>query len=153
MARIRHKALILLMWLGLPGGASMYWTAWDRLPPRVAVHFDANWQPNGYTSREAALQLGLGILVVMLVLFSAAMLIIDALKPAAFWPGLVISYVVVGFCLYGNYAIVNYNLQARQVRSVQGGVEAQRRTQYAFEERCRTTEFPGVNDWQLATDN
>ena len=48
------------MWLALPISAWEYWQVWDQLPTRMAVHFDANWQPNGYTSREGALELGLG---------------------------------------------------------------------------------------------
>ena len=120
MARIGHKLLILLMWVGLPASAWMYWSAWDRLPARMAVHFDANWQPNGYTSREGALQLGLGIFLVMLVLFTVTTLIIDALKPQAFWPALVISFVALGFCWYGNYSIVKFNLQGQHSKWSQG---------------------------------
>jgi hypothetical protein len=81
------------------------------------VHFDANWQPNGYTSREGAAQLGLEILVVMLVLFTVTTLIVDALKPVAFWPALLVSYAVLGFCWYGNYSIVDFNLKPQQVHS------------------------------------
>src|SRR5215472_12131014 len=115
MARTWHKTLILLMWLALPASGWMYWSAWDRLPARMAVHFDANWQPNGYTSRDGAVQLGLGILFVLLVLFTVTTLIIDALKPQAFWPALVVTYFVLGVCSYGNYSVVNFNLQAKQV--------------------------------------
>ena len=115
--RVWHKPAVLLMWLALPTAAWLYWRVWDQLPARMAVHFDANWQPNGYTSREGAVQLGLAILVVMLVLFTIATLIIDVLKPAAFWPALVISYVVLGFCWYGNYSIVDFNVRTQQVHS------------------------------------
>jgi hypothetical protein len=31
------------------------WTAWDRLPERVAVHFGMSLQPNGWSSRNALL--------------------------------------------------------------------------------------------------
>lgn len=110
MTRTGHKWLLALMWLALPSAAWIYWRVWDRLPARMAVHFDGNWQPNGYTSREGALQAGLGILLVMLVLFTVVTLILDTLKPAAFWPALVISFVVLGFCWYGNYSIVKFNL-------------------------------------------
>jgi hypothetical protein len=105
------------MWLALPACAWMYWSAWDRLPARMAVHFDANWHPNGYTSRDGAVQLGIGILLVMLVLFTITTLIIDALKPQAFWPALVIAYFVLGVCSYGNHSVVNFNLQAKPVAS------------------------------------
>jgi|SRR5580765_5994075 len=117
MSRVWHKPAVLLMWLALPTAAWTYFHAWEQLPARMAVHFDANWQPNGYTSREGAVQLGLGIVVVMLVLFTLATLIIHVLKPAAFWPALLISYAVVGFCWYGNYSIVEFNLKAQQEHS------------------------------------
>ncbi|HXJ87001.1 MAG TPA: DUF1648 domain-containing protein [Candidatus Binatia bacterium] len=117
MARNWHKPLILLMWMALPFSAWVYWSAWDRLPARMAVHFDAAWQPNGYTSRDGATQLGLEILLVMLVLFTVAMLIIHTLKPTAFWPALAIAYLVVGVCTYANYSIVKFNLHGQQIRS------------------------------------
>jgi uncharacterized protein DUF1648 len=117
MARTWYKALVVLMWLSLPISAWNYWHVWNQLPARMAVHFDANWQPNGYTSREGALQLGLGILVVMLVLFTVATLIMHALKPVAAWPALLISYVVLAFCWYGNYSIVRFNLNSQAAQS------------------------------------
>jgi hypothetical protein len=80
----------------------------------MAVHFDANWQPNGYTSRQGALELGLGIMGVMLVMFTLATLIIHGLKPTAAWPALLIAYLVVGFCWYGNHSIVKFNLDAQK---------------------------------------
>jgi Protein of unknown function (DUF1648) len=117
MPRNFYKAAVLLMWLTLPISAWEYRSAWDELPARMAVHFDANWQPNGYTSREGALYLGLGILVVMLVMFTLATLIIHALRPPVAWPALLIAYVAVGFCWYGNHAIVKFNLNARKESS------------------------------------
>jgi hypothetical protein len=110
MARNWHKPLIAMMWLAFPAGDWTYWSVWSRLPERMAVHIDVNGQPNGYTSRQGAALLGLGILLAILVLFTLATLIIDTLKPAAFWPALLISYVVLGFCWYGNYRIVNFSL-------------------------------------------
>ena len=47
MNRDSYKTLTWLMWLALPTTGLNYWLAWDRLPYRMAVHFDANWQPNG----------------------------------------------------------------------------------------------------------
>jgi hypothetical protein len=105
-----YKPAVLLMWLALPISVFKYWSAWDQLPVRMAVHFDANWQPNGYTSREGALMLGLGIMVVMLILFTIAGLIVRAQKPAAAWPMLVVFYVVLGFLWFGNHSIVEWNL-------------------------------------------
>ncbi len=109
-----YKSAVWLMWLALPLAALDYWQAWDRFPMRLAVHFDANWQPNGYTSREGALMLGLGIMAVMLLLFTVGGLIVHALKPAAAWPMLILFYVVLGFLCYGNYSIVKWNLHQNE---------------------------------------
>ena len=117
MNRDCYKWLVLLMWLALPTSAWTYWHFWDQLPARMAVHFNANWQANGYTTREGALQLGLGILLVMLVLFTVATLTVFYLKPVAVWAVLAIAYVVVGFCWYGNYSIVEFNLKAQPAHS------------------------------------
>ncbi len=110
MNRDWYKTLVWLMWVALPATALNYWRAWDQLPLRMAVHFDADWHPNGYTSREGSLILGLGIMGVMLFLFTLSTLIARALKPEASWPALFISYVVLGFLCYGNYGIVKFNL-------------------------------------------
>jgi hypothetical protein len=105
-----YKTLVALMWLALPVSALNYWSNWDRLPMRMAVHFDANWQPNGYTSREGALELGLGIMAFMLLVSTVSLLIAHALKPAAAWPLLAVFYVTIGFVWFGNHFIIAWNL-------------------------------------------
>ena len=110
MNRDWYKTLTWLGWLALPITALDYWRSWDQLPMRMAVHFDANWRPNGYTSREGALKLGLSIMVVTLVVSTIVGLAVHAMKPSAAWPMLVVSYVVLGFLCYGNYSIVRFNL-------------------------------------------
>lgn len=119
--RAAYKPMLVLMWVGLVTSSLDYWRFWDRLPARMAVHFDANWQPNGYTSREGAVALGLGIMTVMLVLFTVAGVIAHAMKPVAAWPMLLVFYVVIGFCWYGNRWIVNFNLQSQQLHSEAAG--------------------------------
>ena len=113
MKRDWYKPLLWLTWLALPVAALDYWRAWDRLPLPMAVHFDANWQPNGYTSREGAVMLGLGIMAFMLVVFTVAGLAARALKREASWPVLIVFYVVLGFVWYGNNSIVRWNLDAQ----------------------------------------
>ena len=110
MLRSAYKPMLLLMWLALITTAVNYWRVWDQLPARMAVHFDANFQPNGYTSREASAELGLGIMAVLLLLFTIAGLIAHAMKPAAAWPMLVGFYVVAGILWYGNYSVLRFNL-------------------------------------------
>jgi len=110
MKRNSFKTLVALMWLTLPVSAWGYWHVWDRLPARMAVHFNKDFQPNGYTSKEGSVELGLGIMTVMLLLFTIAALIAHAMKPGASWPMLVAFYVVLGFLWYGNYSIVKFNV-------------------------------------------
>jgi hypothetical protein len=121
MNRDFYKPAIGLMWLALPVTAVSYWRAWDALPARMAVHFNANWQPNGYTTREGALELGLGIMIVMLLLFTIGGLAARALNPAASWSMLIVFYVVLGFIWFGNRSIVEWNLPKRpqQMFSIQ----------------------------------
>jgi hypothetical protein len=107
------KALIPSMWLFLVSTAFNYWRVWDQLPARMAIHFDANWQPNGYSSREGALYLGLGIMAFLSVLFTVGALITHAQKPSAFWPMLIFFYAILGVCWYGNNSIINFNLKER----------------------------------------
>jgi len=114
MTRSLYKPLVWLMWLALPVTALNYWRAWDHLPLRMAVHFDANWQPNGYTSREGALMLGLGIMAVMLLFFTIGALAAQALKPAAAWPLLIAFYVALGFLWFANNSIVEWNLSRQR---------------------------------------
>src|SRR6266536_4372333 len=110
MKRGWYKLATWLMWLVLPITVLHYWRAWDQLPARMAVHFDTNWQPNGYASRERAAMLGLGIMAVMLVVSTVGALIARIMKPGGAWPLLLVFYLAVGFVWYGNYSIVRFNL-------------------------------------------
>jgi hypothetical protein len=118
MTRNWFKTGTCVMWLALPITALNYWSAWDQLPARMAVHFDASWRPNGYTSREGALLTGLGLMAVMLVVFTVGALLAHAMKPAAAsWMLLLVFYVALGFTWYGNYSIIEFNRGAQPVRS------------------------------------
>lgn len=110
MNRTWYTPAIWLMWLALPITALNYWQAWDHLPARMAVHFDADWQPNGYTSREGAVMLGLGIMAFMLVIFTVGGYVLRAAKSSPAWPMLGFFYVVLGIAWYGNNRIVEFNL-------------------------------------------
>src|ERR1700729_3883095 len=117
MDRDFYKPLTWLMWLVLPITAMGYWSAWDQLPLRMAVHFDANWQPNGFTSRQGSLMLSLGMLATMQVLFTITFFIVRAQKPGALWPMLLFSYVFLGFFWFANNWIVEFNLRPQPAHS------------------------------------
>jgi hypothetical protein len=138
MSRIWYKAAVSLMWLVLPISAWEYRRVWDQLPARMAVHFDANWQPNGYTSPQGAAKLGLGIIVFVLAVFTLTSLLLYTQKSAAAWVALVFFYLVLGVCWYGNHFIVNFNLQSAQ-KSLQSSV--------------LSSQYPNNLADQLRTDN
>lgn len=124
MNRTFYKTLVALMWLALPVSAAEYRLAWDHLPPRMAVHFDANWHANGYASREEAVKLGLGIMAVALVIFTLVALIAYALKSGGAWPLLVVFYAALGFLWYGNHSIIRFNLNAQPAHSELVGADS-----------------------------
>jgi hypothetical protein len=117
MTRDYYKPAIFLTWLALPLTALNYWRAWDHLPARMAVHFDANWQPNGFTSREGSLIFALAVTTFMLVVFTIAALVVRAQKPSSAWPVLVVFYVALGLVWLANNYIVNLNLNSQPARS------------------------------------
>ena len=104
-----YKRLIWILWLVLPANALGYWAAWDHLPATMAVHFDANWQPDGFTSREGAVELGLGIMAFMLLVFTTAGLVVNKVKPGSSWPVLFVFCFALGVMCYGNYFVIKTN--------------------------------------------
>jgi hypothetical protein len=111
-------------WVALPLTWLKYWLAWDRLPARVAVHFDINWQPNGWTSREGALMLAVGVTAFILVIFTIACY--AALRAGSSslsrWAMAVIFYVVLGLVYHINGWIVDRNLNGKQAAAEAGSV-------------------------------
>ena len=112
MNRRLYQSLTGLLWLALPLTALRFWLVWDRLPLRMATHFNANWQPNGWMSREGALEFALGLTAFLLVVFTAILAVVlrQKVADAAAWVLLVFSYVVVGFVFVVNSKVVGYNL-------------------------------------------
>ncbi|MGA9507904.1 MAG: DUF1648 domain-containing protein [Candidatus Sulfotelmatobacter sp.] len=115
MERKLFLALIALSWVSLPLTALHYARVWNQLPARVAVHFDANWQPNGWTSREGVRMLALGTTTFLLITFTIAGYT-AARKPASRsskWAMLVVFYVVLVLTYRVNSWIVERNLSAK----------------------------------------
>ncbi len=117
MKRDWYKAAVWLMWLAPVTTALHYWRAWDQLPARIAVHFDANWQPNGYTSREGSLMLAMGIMTFMVLIFTISALIARAQKPSASVPMLIVFYLALTALWLANNWIVQRNLNAQPAHS------------------------------------
>jgi hypothetical protein len=118
MNRRAFQILTCLTWLALPLIALRYWQVWGQLPLRMATHFNANGQPNGWMSREVSLWFGLGITAFLLLIFTGVLLVRYSMKTAdaASWAVLAFFYFVLGVLLFGNHAVIEYNLHGTPVQ-------------------------------------
>jgi hypothetical protein len=116
MERRLFQIVVGLAWLALPLTALKYWVGWDRLPLRVAVHFDGNWQPNGWTSREGSLMLALGITTFLLVIFTIACFTACRTGSSSLsrWALAAVFYVVLGMVYSVNAWIVDRSVSSNQ---------------------------------------
>lgn len=112
MERKLFLTAVLLPWVTLPSTALMFSSAWDRLPARIAVHFDANWRPNGWTSREGARSLALGMTLFLLVAFTISAFIVSRARAASAskWVLIVVFYVAIGIVFSINRWIIDCSL-------------------------------------------
>src|SRR5450432_2111194 len=116
--KLPHLA-IWLMWLALPLNAFIYWNAWDRLPARMAVHFNAAWQADGWTNKGESWLPSLGIVVFLLVVFTVASYAVRAAAkpPHVSWLLLIVFYLTIGFVTYLGNRVLEYNLNQRPQHS------------------------------------
>jgi hypothetical protein len=117
MDRSLYRLFSWLLWLGLPVVGLRLFTVWDRLPMRLATHFDLAGQPNGWMSPNGFL----AFTVVTITIIAAISTIVAyrASQPdLSAWTLLGFFYVVVGILYGAADSIVNYNLYGRGVHVV-----------------------------------
>jgi hypothetical protein len=73
MTRNWYRTLTALLWFAPVALAVRYWQVWNRLPIRMASHFDAAGRANGWMSRDAALYFDLGFMVFLAAVFSVVL--------------------------------------------------------------------------------
>ena len=111
MHRRIFQLAILLLWLALPLVTLEYRQAWDRLPARVATHFNAAGQANGWMPRAEAQQFGAGFVAFFLVIFTALLLYASRSRVDAFsWAMLVFCAVVLATMVAVNRSIIHSNI-------------------------------------------
>lgn len=110
-----HRAAIALAWLALPLTWLQYRVVWDRLPERVATHFNAAGQANGWMTRESALIFPLVLTVFLLSVFTVILLRVRTQGPE-FWALLGLLYVLMGVLAYVNSSIISYNLDGPPIQ-------------------------------------
>jgi uncharacterized membrane protein len=68
-----YRTMAALLWLALPLTAFQFWTVWNELPSRMASHFGAAGQPNGWMARETLVIFSLVLLTFLLATFTFAL--------------------------------------------------------------------------------
>jgi len=102
-------ALIAALWLSLPAIAIRYWLVWDRLPARLATHFDAAGRPNGWMSPQGSLTFSLIFLTIILSVATALLISIHKADASA-GALLGLFYVLVGAFGYAEHETLTYNI-------------------------------------------
>ncbi|HVO81366.1 MAG TPA: DUF1648 domain-containing protein [Terriglobales bacterium] len=104
--------LLALPWIALPATALRYWLVLEQLPARMATHFNAAGQANGWMSREASLGFALGLTAFILVIFTVITYVIHRkyATDASSWAMLGFFYLLVGVIYYVNGSVVEHNL-------------------------------------------
>lgn len=111
------RALTFLQWLTLPVIATSYAISWNRVPARLATHFDFANRPNGWMSREGSLIFMLVFGTLMLTTATAILARVKEPDPAA-WGLLLLFYVVCGTIIWATKAVVAYNVAGTPVNVV-----------------------------------
>jgi len=117
MNRRLFQFAIVVLWLALALVGFEYWLVWDDLPLTMATHFNAAGQANGWMSRAVALAFGLGVMAVLLVVFTPILWLVSRRTVDKFaWVFLGFCFVVAGFVAFGNHQVIAYNLHRAPVQ-------------------------------------
>lgn len=117
MNRKLWRFLIALLWLALPVVAFRYWMVWDQLPLRMASHFDASGNANGWMSREQSLIFTLAFVAFMLTVFSVTLFAIHRKYPVGMlsWALLIFFHLEMWTIVVMMNSTLNYNLHGGRI--------------------------------------
>jgi hypothetical protein len=108
MTRTSWRSSALLPWLALPLMLLRYWQLQDALPQRIAVHFNANNVPNGWSETGNFVFGFLGMTVGVLALFTVLNLLPK--KPKNFaWVLLIVAYGISAVMCLAFIGILEFN--------------------------------------------
>ena len=124
MNRKLYYGLIGGLWLALPVTARVFRENWGRLPVRVATHFNAANEPNGWMSREQALWSSLEMLAILVTVFTFVLVLSHRKRSlnAFSWALLAFFYVAVGLGCYIFSSTISYNVSGEPIRPGLAGV-------------------------------
>ena len=108
------NALRWLLPAAVPLTGLMYAASWNRLPERMATHFGASGQANGWMARQDSLTFSI---VLTAVLSAIGVAVLSRVRKPDFlaWTVLGLFYFVLGTILWGNGSVIAYNVSGRPV--------------------------------------
>jgi hypothetical protein len=118
MNRRFFTILTALLWLALPLTALRYGQVWDQLPLRMATHFSASGQPNGWMPRAVSLYFALGLTAFTLVIFTSIAVALLKQKATPDWSAFALLgffYLIQGFVFYANESVLHHNFAGSPV--------------------------------------
>jgi Protein of unknown function (DUF1648) len=117
MNRAGYKTLASMMWLAPLVMALRYWMLWDRLPLRMATHFNAAGEGNGWMPRDVSLYVDLGFLAFLLAVFSFVLYLVSRRHELGklAWALLAFFHVEVWTTLYLLNSTLQYNIDGTPI--------------------------------------
>ncbi len=112
-----YRVAVGMLWIVLPLTALRYWMVWDLLPARMATHFNAAGQPNGWMTREAALIFPLAMMVFFLLIPTVILARLKKANAAA-WAVWGFFAVILGVIYWGGESVLEYNLHGTPVHAL-----------------------------------
>jgi len=102
---------LVALWSPAVEVALRYLVTWSDLPPRMVVHWDADWRPNGWTTPTGSLEMSMIVMGALSVVLTVAAVAVRSQKPRSSWPILVTFYVIATGMAWVNNWIVSTNLR------------------------------------------
>jgi hypothetical protein len=117
MHRNLYNALMGLLWLGPAAIALRFGMVWDQLPVRMASHFNAAGEANGWMSRRVSLYFAVGFVLFLAGVSSAVLLVIERKYPlrATAWALLGFLHVELWTVAYMLNSILDFNLSRQPI--------------------------------------
>jgi hypothetical protein len=117
MTRTWYKTVTMLLWLAPVAMGIRYAQVWERLPLRMASHFDAADRVNGWMSRDAAFYFDLGLLIVLAAVFTAVVYVVlnkyDLVKLS--WALLIVLHAEIWAMVHTLSSTLDYNLNGSAI--------------------------------------
>jgi hypothetical protein len=112
MTRTSYKTLAALLWFAPVAIVIRYRQLWDRLPLRMATHFNVQGQANGWMTREMSLYFSAGFLAFLAALFFVIALVIEKKYSLAkvSWALLAFFHAEIWIFVYVQNSLLEYNL-------------------------------------------